>query len=58
MDRCIINGVIKKIKDDLVSGNQAGLEKLLFEVYKGEANVCDLVDYADITVEFEFKKQK
>lgn len=56
MDRYIINAVIKKIKDDLVNGSSADLEELLLKVYSGEAGVCDLVDFADIKIEFKSKK--
>ena len=58
MDRYIINAVIKKIKDDLVNGSPTALEELLYKVYCGEAGVCDLVDFANIKVEFKNKNNE
>lgn len=54
MEQYIINAAIKKIKEDLVNGSPHGLEELLSKVYRGEAGVCELVDFADIKVEFKF----
>ena len=57
MEQYIINAVIKKIKEDLVNGSPHDLEKLLSNVYRGEEGVCELVDFADIKVEFKFKNK-
>ena len=57
MEQYIINAVIKKVKEDLVNGSSRDLEKLLSKVYRGEAGVCELADFADIKVEFNFKSK-
>ena len=58
MDKAIINAVIKKIKEDLVNGQPKELREFLYKVYKGEADVCDLVDYAGIEISFSAKDNK
>ncbi|MGL5261108.1 MAG: hypothetical protein ACRC9P_01860 [Bacteroides sp.] len=58
MEQYIINAAIKKIKEDLVNGSPHGLEELLSKVYRGEAGVCELADFADIKIEFNFKSKE